>query len=144
MIAGSIVADARSLIGTKFRHQGRDPRTGIDCVGLLIWIAKKEGLPHEEFNNYGRDVPGKTLEQLLYKYCDKLEERDRLGSVILFDLVRVGVGHHVGIRDRYGFIHAMSRPSGGVVRFEPMTPSWEKRIKSAWLWDYGTGSITSG
>lgn len=38
-----IVAEARKWIGAPYRHQGRG-RNGIDCVGLLIEVAK--GLGH--------------------------------------------------------------------------------------------------
>lgn len=28
---------ARSCVGVRFRHQGRDPKTGLDCAGLAAW-----------------------------------------------------------------------------------------------------------
>lgn len=31
-------AAARAMIGVRFRPQGRDPATGVDCVGL-VWAA---------------------------------------------------------------------------------------------------------
>ena len=33
---------ARSLIGTRFRAQGRDPQFGLDCLGLAM-IAYEVG-----------------------------------------------------------------------------------------------------
>jgi lipoprotein Spr len=33
---GEIVARARSLVGIPFRPQGRDPRIGLDCVGVVL------------------------------------------------------------------------------------------------------------
>lgn len=34
--AGGIVARARALVGSRFRPQGRDPATGLDCIGVLL------------------------------------------------------------------------------------------------------------
>ena len=31
-------AAARTMVGVPFRAQGRDPRCGLDCVGL-VWAA---------------------------------------------------------------------------------------------------------
>lgn len=34
---------ASRLIGTPFRLHGRDPRHGIDCVGLVVWCLREIG-----------------------------------------------------------------------------------------------------
>jgi hypothetical protein len=34
-------AAARAMVGARFVPQGRDPRTGVDCVGL-VWAAYAE------------------------------------------------------------------------------------------------------
>lgn len=33
-----IIAKARALIGTPFRLHGRDPQTGLDCVGFVACV----------------------------------------------------------------------------------------------------------
>jgi hypothetical protein len=38
-----IVEAARSFIGVDYLHQGRNPETGLDCVGLGTAIAEKIG-----------------------------------------------------------------------------------------------------
>ncbi len=38
-----IVACARTHVGVHFAHQGRNPATGLDCLGLLIATAKQAG-----------------------------------------------------------------------------------------------------
>ena len=38
-----IVAEAKKLVGIKYRHQGRSG-IGLDCVGVPIYIAHKLGL----------------------------------------------------------------------------------------------------
>lgn len=39
-----IAAEARALVGISFRLQGRDPATGLDCVGLVaLALARARG-----------------------------------------------------------------------------------------------------
>lgn len=47
-----VIAEARRWIGTRWRHHGRDAG-GLDCVGLLIVVARSLGL-----------VPGATLDEI--------------------------------------------------------------------------------
>lgn len=35
-----VVRRARSLVGVPFRPQGRDPRKGLDCVGLVLSVFR--------------------------------------------------------------------------------------------------------
>ena len=39
-----IAAAARALIGAPFRLHGRDPRTGLDCVGLVALALRGGGI----------------------------------------------------------------------------------------------------
>lgn len=41
----SIADAALELVGTPFRLRGRDPVTGIDCMGLIEFALTKAGLP---------------------------------------------------------------------------------------------------
>jgi cell wall-associated NlpC family hydrolase len=40
-----LAAHARSLLGTRFRLHGRDPATGLDCVGLVLDCLAAAGCP---------------------------------------------------------------------------------------------------
>lgn len=42
---GQMIADAATdLVGAKFRLHGRDPKTGLDCVGVVLCSLKSAGL----------------------------------------------------------------------------------------------------
>lgn len=42
----AFAAAAESLVGTPFRFRGRDPRAGLDCVGLVIAaLGKPAAIP---------------------------------------------------------------------------------------------------
>lgn len=43
-----IAAAARSFLGVPFRLHGRDPATGIDCVGLALLSVRAAGFPVAE------------------------------------------------------------------------------------------------
>lgn len=42
------VRRALSAVGSPFRPQGRDPTTGLDCVGLVTWTFE---IPSDEFRS---------------------------------------------------------------------------------------------
>ncbi len=45
-MADRIIARARALLGVPFRLHGRDPETGLDCVGLVARACHRdEGVP---------------------------------------------------------------------------------------------------
>lgn len=53
-----IVARARAMIGTPWRHQGRSPGRGLDCVGLLVKVSHELGIADEDFVTYSRYTTG--------------------------------------------------------------------------------------
>lgn len=68
------MAKARELLGTlpngrprvRWRHQGRDPATGIDCAGAVVWVA--HGLGHKvdvDFRAYERYPSARQLRAVL-------------------------------------------------------------------------------
>lgn len=85
------VADARSLVGTetRWRHQGRDPQTGLDCIGLPRWmfLQQFEALPADlevEFSAYHRRPDGQKLLQTVRDWFDEVPRSDmREGDLIV-------------------------------------------------------------
>lgn len=52
----AFAAAARALVGSPFRLRGRDPATGIDCIGLVVCALAAIGrtpprLPHYKLRN---------------------------------------------------------------------------------------------
>lgn len=71
-----IVETARSLIGTKFHHQGRVPGVGLDCAGVLIVTAWITGKKPRSFDvtGYPRIPDGVTLQRLCDENLDRVWE----------------------------------------------------------------------
>lgn len=110
-----IVEKAREYIDTPFHHQGRLKGVGIDCVGLVICVAKDLEYADKEYNytGYSRVPDGRILSEQLGIHLIKLEKEDmRPGDVVCvaFDIYP----QHVGILGDYrhgglSIIHAASK-----------------------------------
>jgi cell wall-associated NlpC family hydrolase len=44
---GAAAADnAQGVLGAKYRWGGTDPKTGVDCSGLVVWALRVSGIPN--------------------------------------------------------------------------------------------------
>lgn len=93
---------ARLFIGIPFRHQGRDPMIGIDCVGLLVLAAQMCDLPQAagDFAGYGRDPHNGLLESHLTSLFGSPLPASQLrpGDIVTVDFR--GATRHVGVVGR--------------------------------------------
>lgn len=67
-----IVDAARAYVGAPFRHQGRTKR-GIDCVGVLIAVARDLGVMRadEDYTGYGRHPSPVELMRCVSNHCTR-------------------------------------------------------------------------
>lgn len=110
-----VVAQARDWKESPFKHQGRLKGVGVDCLGLVIGVAKHFELVAPDFNvtGYARSPDGVTFLAL----CDRYMTRIRRAEMGLGDVVVVVVDQlpqHMGIvgdywHGGYSIIHAASR-----------------------------------
>lgn len=125
----ALAAAARDLVGTKFRLHGREPATGVDCVGLVHAALIGAG---------GNPVPprGYALRNVAIDQWLPLVERSglipasepiRSGDVLL---VALGFAqHHLVIACGAGsFIHAHAGLRQVVC--QPRDPAWQ--VRAAW------------
>ena len=54
------IADAVSMLGTPYHHQGRD-ENGLDCIGLIIAALRRQGIGVQAPADYGKSPPGDAL-----------------------------------------------------------------------------------
>lgn len=93
-----ITSTARKYLGTRFRHQGRDAATGVDCVGLAAIVARDLGYEYEDVEAYRRVPSADVIRQMLAKNCDEIPiDEVRQGDLYL---MRIGgrKPRHVAIR----------------------------------------------
>lgn len=123
-----IVAEARTWIGTPWRHQGRLKGVGVDCIGLLACIAKDLGIFHYDVTGYSRQPNPKELVRHI-EAAGMLripKEKALPADAALIDFG--GGPQHLAILSDYkfgglAFIHALSKV--GYVA--------EHRLPSGWL-----------
>jgi cell wall-associated NlpC family hydrolase len=120
---------ARGFLGTPFRHQGRLPRVGLDCVGLLVATAKAFGMSPSDCTTYSL-IP---KEGVLIPYLEKNLVRSERGLVASFWIRRpTDPPYHCAIIDweRNTMIHAFT--SIGKVVEQTYSPFWQKRTTDLW------------
>ncbi|MFW0776983.1 MAG: C40 family peptidase [Rickettsiales bacterium] len=141
-----IVMVARSWIGTRFHHQGRQKKTekhkgGVDCLGLLVGVAGELGLhlsdgtPLASFDstNYSHYPNTTELMHKLARLLDPIPTEETLAGDVL--LLRIDESpQHLAIVSNYqsglGMIHAYA-PARAVVEHS-LDTWWMKRIKAAY------------
>jgi cell wall-associated NlpC family hydrolase len=65
MTREDVIAAAKEVEGTPFKHQGRIPGLGMDCAGVLVHCFQRLGLPHEDAQGYPRNPFDGQLERIL-------------------------------------------------------------------------------
>lgn len=108
--SAAFIAAARTCMGVRFRHQGRKPKTGLDCAGLPQWAMTQIGRPVWDLTAYGTE-PHK--DGLLGAMVRNMGEPVPLESMQAGDVVLMrfrGAPRHVGIvtqlaDGRLGLLH---------------------------------------
>jgi cell wall-associated NlpC family hydrolase len=120
-----MIAAARGCLGTPFHHQGRNAKTGLDCIGLIAHAAKAAGLEVQDRTDYARQPQGKELFAALEAHGFVPVQEMIAGDVLVFRFNRAP--QHVALalgHDR--MIHAYA-PVGKVVE-TGLGVSWLRRL----------------
>jgi hypothetical protein len=112
---------ARALLGVPFRPQGRDPGTGVDCIGLIIeaFAIPTTGV-RRDYRLRG-DHRSEIEAGLLGLFRWVARTQCRPGDVMLLSVAPEQ--WHLAIRSSAGFIHADAK-IGRVVE-TPGRPPWK-------------------
>lgn len=127
------IIEARSYLGTPFRHRGRS-RRGIDCLGLIVLSFAAVGYDIRDRKYYGRFPERDGLrEELISRFGEPVADL-RVGDVVTMRWHQengVPLLNHVGILTPYphggfGLIHALH--SVGYVTEHRLAGPWPRRI----------------
>ncbi|MCF6216072.1 MAG: hypothetical protein L3J58_07850 [Emcibacter sp.] len=123
-----IISIARSCVGTSFRHQGRDPANGLDCIGLIVYVAKAIGFTGFDHKDY-KKTPEKFAisRQAMAAGFVGCSRKDLTPGNILILKFGKYLEHAAIISDR-GIIHACEK-YGKVVE-HGLDEAWRSRIIS--------------
>jgi murein DD-endopeptidase / murein LD-carboxypeptidase len=128
--AKAFVAAARSCVGARFRLQGRDPATGLDCIGLVVWSAQQCGVSVPDASDYLlADNPARLDAAIAASPLELIDRR----ALALGDLVRLMSGSqplHLAVYGADSLIHADLRLRKVVEH--RLTPDWVEHIVAAY------------
>lgn len=116
-----IIREARTWIGTPFRHGQSVKGSGCDCVGFVIGVGKASGMvpagyrPPVYSSQHTLHRDDSTLKAELAVFADELPKRTppREGDIIVFHWARAP--GHAGIYTDNGTIIHASMPKRSVV-----------------------------
>lgn len=143
-MAENILAEARSWIGTPYRHQASAKGLGSDCLGLLrgVWRATLGAEP-EAVPPYTEDWAEPQRREALREAAERwllskpLAEAEP-GDVVLFRMRDNSVAKHLGIQSAVHptpyFIHSYT--GHGVVE-SPLSQPWQRRIVARFAFPKG-------
>ena len=122
MTRAELIAQARTYLGVRYRHQGRT-RDGADCVGLLVAIAEDFGYTIPYSTNYDFRPDMNVFTHGVLSYCDEVTVGDQLpGDIGLFRLTR-GRWHTGIFTERDIMLHSSMKDRKVV----------EHRLDASWL-----------
>lgn len=125
MTPESIIAAARSAIGTPFRHQGRIAGQALDCAGLALYVASEIGADYQDFPGYAARPSSGLLESAL----DSQSGLERVFEMQPGDLLLMrftGDPQHLAIYAGDTIIHAFA--AGRKVCEHLLDDVWQARI----------------
>lgn len=130
-----IIAEARTWIGTPFRHQGRIKGVGVDCAGFLIGVGRAVGFPVIDMPTYDYDPDPKVLERVLAQQLIKVPGKANLGKELqLCDILQMKFdrdgGKHLALVTDIGIIHAYARVRK--VTEHALDDAMKDRITAVW------------
>lgn len=131
----AIVREARSCLGTPWLHQGRVPglKGGLDCAGLIIYVAHTLELSTFDYTAYSRYPDGRQLRALLDAHLDRIARADlREADVLLMTEARWPC--HVALvsetRPRERIIHSVAKYRKVVEH--ALDAAWAVKIRGAY------------
>ena len=133
--AQKLIAEARKLVGTPWKHQGRS-MMGVDCIGFVDLAARNGGhdiAAHcgiQDERNYAR-APDPVLLARVEKFCTQIHQPVP-GCLLFFRFPGDRLPRHFGIfTERDTVIHAESKMRGQVVE-HGYRAHWVRWTHSMW------------
>lgn len=136
MRRAEIVEAALELLETPFKHQGRAPGRGIDCVGVYIHVCQVLGIESIDTTGYARDPYDGTLERELDRQPGLYRiapAEAREGDLLAMRISRAPqhIAIHAGFISGQPYIIHSSEEAGEVCRHR-VDSTWRHRILMAY------------
>jgi NlpC/P60 family putative phage cell wall peptidase len=79
-----VIDQARTWLGTPYRHQGRLKGVAVDCVGLLVGVATELGVPATDMTGYTRRPDGQLVPNLYAQTEPVQPGQQQPGDIVVF------------------------------------------------------------
>ena len=130
MIRSEVVCCARGWLGTPWHHQGRVKGVGVDCVGVVIGVARELGLSDFDATGYGHRPDSRELERIAREMMREVPVPEaRPGDVLLVEVDKQP--QHLAFLTDAGMLHAYA-PLRRVVEHR-ISDDWAARIVAAFV-----------
>lgn len=129
--SAEVIAEARAWLGVPWRHQGRT-RAGVDCVGLLVVVARALRLSDYDHTAYGRRAEGQGFVTHFRASMESVALAEaRPGDVLVF-AERAYPCHCGFLSERRGAAHLLhAHALRRKVIEEAYAGEWPARVKFA-------------
>lgn len=132
------VDEARKWIGTPYEHAGRMLGVGVDCVGVIVGVAKSLGIVEEGYRTpfYEPFNDGSLIGEIFPRYASEIAaEQIQPGDVVVMEFLKLPQHTAIVGDAEYGLrslsiIHAYY-PMRQVIE-QPLDEKWLRRIVQAW------------
>lgn len=136
MTGDRIVAAARGWLGVPWRHQGRS-RRGVDCVGLVVCVARELGHEPEDFTAYARHADTFDFAERFRRALREVPVAEAQPGDVLVFAERAFPCHCAVLSRRHGVphlihAHALRRR----VIEEPLAGEWPARLRMAFRFPF--------
>jgi len=126
-----IAQAAEAMVGIPFRHQGRNPKVGVDCVGVVLCAVWSAGCDLPDCLGYGPLPRSEVLLAELEKRARRIHMDDaQPGDVLLFQY-RPELPMHFAVLVWNNYVVHAHGSTGKVVRHR-LSPAWAMRLHSIW------------
>lgn len=140
MSAQAVIAEARTWIGTPFRHQAKCKGVGVDCVQLIAGVGEAAGVMTIDpgkaaaFAGYGRVPNPARMGEALRIFMTPIEAGDARPGDVAWLQWRENLPMHLAIlsehKGRVTIIHALAEIGRCVEH--GFTQEWRDRVVSYW------------
>lgn len=135
LTGAAIIMEARSWIGTRYRHQASLKHVGCDCLGLVrgVWrncVGDEPEAPPPYSPDWAEAHGEETLAEAAMRHLVRIEPEDiGAGDILLFRWRDGFVAKHVAIASGAGtMIHAHD---GAAVCEVALSSWWRRRLAHA-------------
>lgn len=127
----------RDLINIPFVSKGRDPRTGLDCLGLLQLAMRRFGVEVQEYDADALDSGRVAGLIALEKSKWVPVERPEPGCLVLLDMDPdlPGTPQHLGVViNKREFLHTLQKTGSIITSLKH--PFFKNKIRGFYKWPF--------